>query len=168
MFSIENIYKNWDDFIKKSGYEDINRIINQNLISKETPKVYKRFRSGLEALEIKDIKQGFFAYHGTSQIAAMDIMKNGFNSEKRVNEIYGKGDYFAEKYSSAKTYSKAPTPKEFYVLVVYIIDDPRVLKKQNLGKKYGHYYILHNDSVNGDLYCLPIELLYYKGSKLNW
>jgi hypothetical protein len=83
-------------------------------------------------------------YHGTTESAVGTIIHHGFNPERNVRSVYGKGSYFAKNASYSRDYAPPRSDKiSFMLLCSVLVGNVAV---------YGNSYIidttLHDNSVD--------------------
>ena len=64
-----------------------------------------------------NIKNGFFAWHGTSEAGIAPISEAGWDTDRRARQVYGSGEYFGTNPAISHGYCSGT----FKLIVAYIL-----------------------------------------------
>ncbi|UJR17978.1 hypothetical protein I4U23_004878 [Adineta vaga] len=119
-----------------------------------------RFYAGVHELGQQpppDLKQGFFAFHGTSPKAVESICHSGFDPSRRSGQAYGPGEYFGVTAAVSHGYSKKDNPStdNYMMIVAYLLKSDRV-------KTFKDFcYVVNNPIDWKTSFNLPVALITY-------
>ena len=113
-----------------------------------------------------------FVYHGTSDFAAKNIIKSGWNLSLRgsnYGQTYGIGEYFTSKYDTAKSYSMLNNKNGVVLLAMTILpshtgkyDNVIIMYRPTIDPDYTDaWYIVNN--TNTEYYAIGLTIVDYDG-----
>lgn len=137
---------NWSADLQPIVRVDINPGIFWNCQS------YERFARALE--RGSDLKNGFFAWHGTAEAAIGPICDTGFSPKFRSGQAYGPGEYFGTHPNVSLGYAKGSSR----LILAYILQSSQVKHVPDF------CYVVLNPSDWSFSYCLPLLVVTFNNS----
>eukprot|EP00029_Vermamoeba_vermiformis_P009953 TRINITY_DN512_c0_g2_i1.p1 TRINITY_DN512_c0_g2~~TRINITY_DN512_c0_g2_i1.p1 ORF type:complete len:2506 (-),score=-35.58 TRINITY_DN512_c0_g2_i1:398-7915(-) len=114
---------------------DASRIDPNPGLVRGCPAIQRYCRGALQAGGMDAIKNGFFAWHGTSESAVAAICHDGFDPGRRSGQAYGVGEYFGQTAEVSQGYCQGSRMLVAHLLRVsqtsthgnfcYVVNNPK-------------------------------------------
>lgn len=115
----------------------------------------QRFCLGLKRVGIKEAKNGFFAWHGTStDQGVIGICHDGFDPKRRSGQAYGPGEYFGQLSTVSHGYAGGSNR----MIVAFLLRVPET-------STHGNFcYVVNNPTDWSSAYNLPLLVVTYQNN----
>ena len=123
--------------------------------------VMQKFMTGFNNVPAQVQASGFFAWHGTSEVAIPLICNTGFDPKVRAGQAMGPGEYFGGQPSISHGYSQGKGCSR--MIVAHILNVPGVTTAgRNTPWAPGAQYVVVNNPVDFQTtFCLPLLVVTY-------
>ena len=133
--------------------------IDENPYLEKRYKSLKRFYQGMKTLGHPfppDLSRGFFAYHDTTPQAILSICQNGFDPERRSNQVHGRGEYFGVTAGVSHGYTQNGSQTYFrQMIITFLLRCPQITTKENF------CYVVDNPIDSKYAFNLPVLIITY-------
>lgn len=158
-FDILEIIEKGKEFVEKEwDYGSLGRVLRVEVnpgLELGCPSM-QRFCLGLKRVGVKEAKNGFLAWHGTSsEEGAIGICHNGFDPNRRSGQACGPGEYFGQLSTVSHDYAGGSNR----MIVAFLLRVPET-------STHGNFcYVVNNPTDWSSSYNLPLLVVTYQNNK---